>query len=105
VAEYNRLYKSLLGDKGVTSVIYRTLNYIARISQKQLQGLKDERKLGKTPVPMEVAAQHSAGSLFSMVSWWLENDMPYTPEEMARYYHAITVPGIRAALGIAEKEK
>jgi AcrR family transcriptional regulator len=105
VAEYSKLYKSLLGDKGVTSVIYRTLNYIARISQKQLEGIKAEHNIDKTPVPIEVAAQHNAGSLFSMVSWWLENDMPYTPEEMARIYHAITVPGIRAALGIAETVK
>jgi AcrR family transcriptional regulator len=104
VAEYHQLYKSLLGDKGVTSVIYRTLNYIARISLKQLEGLKKERKLKKTPVPIEVAAQHSAGSLFSMVSWWLENDMPYSPEEMARIYHSITVPGIRAALGLPQKD-
>ena len=104
VAEYNQLYKSLLGDKGVTSVIYRTLNYIARISLKQLEGLKAERQLTDTPVPLEVAAQHSAGSLFSMVSWWLQNDMPYSPEEMARIYHSITVPSILAALGLPQKD-
>jgi AcrR family transcriptional regulator len=104
VAEYHQLYRSLLGDKGVTSVIYRTLNYIARISLKQLEGLKAERQLDNTPIPLEVAAQHSAGSLFSMVSWWLENDMPYSPEEMAHIYHSITVPGIRAALGLPQKD-
>src|SRR5215204_5182741 len=54
VAEYHKLYKSLLGDKGVTSVIYRTLNYIARISLKQLENLKSERQLDNTPVPIEV---------------------------------------------------
>jgi AcrR family transcriptional regulator len=100
VAEYAKLYKALLGDKGVTSVIYRTLNYIARISQKQFQLIIEERGLEQTPIPVEVAAQHIAGSLFSMMSWWLENDMPYPPEEMARIYHFVTVPGIRAALGL-----
>lgn len=104
VEEYANLYKSLLGDKGVTSVIYRTLNYIARISRKQLEGLKLEHKIDTMPIPIELAAQHSAGSLFSMVSWWLENDMPYPPEEMARIYHSMTVPGIRAALGIKHDE-
>ncbi|MDQ7024106.1 MAG: TetR/AcrR family transcriptional regulator [Anaerolineae bacterium] len=104
VQEYSNLYKSLLGNKGVSSVIYRTLDYIARISRKQLDGLKLEHQIDTAPIPIELAAQHSAGSLFAMVSWWLENDMPYSAEEMAQFYQAITVPSIRAALGI-ERDK
>ena len=104
VAEYHQLYRSLLGDKGVTSVIYRTLNYIARISQRQLEGLKEQRDITETPVPIEVAARHTAGSLFAMVSWWLENDMPYPPEEMAQFYHVMTVPGIKATMGMLPEE-
>jgi len=104
VAEYSALYKSLLGDTGVTSIIYRTLNYIARITQKQFEALAEERNLEDLPVPLEVAAQHIAGSLFSIVSWWLENDMPYSAEEMARLYHYMTVPGIRVSLGLPIKD-
>ena len=99
VAEYADLYRSLLGDTGVTYVIYRTIQYIARLTEKQYRMHALEQGVQETLIPIEVAAQHMAGALFAMVSWWLENDMPYTAEEMARMFHRLTVPSIRGALG------
>lgn len=34
---------------------------------------------------MALHAQSHVGALLSSVTWWLENDCPYTPAEMARY--------------------
>lgn len=104
VAEYADLYRSLLGDKGVSSVINRTLSYIARIAEEQYMMLIDEDEIDNLPVPIEVASRHLAGALFSMVSWWLEHDMPHTPEEMAQMFHLLTVPSIMAAIGMAKKD-
>ncbi|MGB7338880.1 MAG: TetR/AcrR family transcriptional regulator [Phototrophicaceae bacterium] len=99
VEEYADLYKSLLGEKGVSSVINRILTYIARIGEQQYRMLLDDEAEEDLPVPIEVAARHLAGAMFSMVSWWIEQDMPYTPEEMAQYFHRLTVPSIMSALG------
>jgi len=104
VAEYADLYRSLLGDRGVSSVINRTLNYIARIAEQQYLMLIEEGEEANLPVPIEVASRHLAGAMFSMVSWWLEQDMPYTPEEMAQMFHVLTVPSIMAAIGHTLKE-
>ena len=104
VAEYSELYKSLLGDTGVTYVIYRTIQYIARLTEKQYRMHAREQGVQETIIPIEVAAQHMAGALFSMVSWWLENDMPYTADEMAQMFHKLTVPSIRSALGKSADE-
>jgi hypothetical protein len=104
VAEYADLYKSLMGDKGVSSVINRILNYIARISEQQFRLLVTEEEIKSLPVPIEAAARHLAGALYSLVSWWLENDMPYPPEEMARIFHTLTVPSIMSAIGRSMKE-
>lgn len=104
VAEYADLYKSLLGEKGVSSVINRILDYIARIGEQQYRLLVTEEEEESIPVPIEIAARHMAGSMFSMVSWWLAEDMKYTPEEMAVYFHRMTVPSIMAALGRSSQE-
>ncbi len=32
------------------------------------------------------------------VRWWLENDLPYSAEEMDELYRRLTEPGIRAGL-------
>ena len=34
-------------------------------------------------LPLELLVNHSVSSLLSLVTWWLENDMPYSTEEMA----------------------
>ena len=99
VAEYSDLYKSLLGEKGVSSVINRILNYIARIGAKQYRLIIDGQDEDELPVPIEVTARYMAGAMFSMVSWWIEQDMPYSPEDMAKHFDTMTVPAVMTALG------
>lgn len=99
VEEYADLYKSLLGEKGVSSVINRILDYIANIGEQQYRLILGDEDETNLPIPIEVSARHLAGAMFSMVSWWLDNDMPYTPEEMAQHFHRLTVPSIMSAIG------
>jgi AcrR family transcriptional regulator len=40
-----------------------------------------------TPAP--VKAQALAGALFALLRWWVENDSPYSPEQMDEMFHAI----------------
>jgi AcrR family transcriptional regulator len=48
-----------------------------------------------TAVPPEVAAQYLAGALLNLVRWWLEADMPYTPETMDCFFQQLALPGVR----------
>jgi len=103
VQEYSDLYKALLlGDRGVTYVIYREIKYIARIAQCQLDVLLKDHDQKQLQVPVAVAAQHMAGALFSMILWWLENDMPRTPEEMGQMFHCLEVPGLMNAFKLPQ---
>jgi AcrR family transcriptional regulator len=104
VADYAELYKSLLGDSGVSSVINRIIGYIARVTEEQFRLLVTEEEEKTLPVPIPVSARHLAGALYSMVSWWIESDMPYPPEEMARIFHQLTAPSILSAIGRPIKE-
>jgi hypothetical protein len=40
-----------------------------------------------------------AGSLLTLVFWWLENDQPYPPDEMARLFREISLFGRAHAMG------
>ena len=97
VAEYSALYKVLLGERGVTYVINRVLQYLARIAESNIrQIISDEDELG---LPLGIVAYHMAGSLFTLILWWLENDMPYSPDLMARAFHRLAVPGVAESIG------
>lgn len=48
-----------------------------------------------SPIPPEVLAHQIASSIFAMIEWWLENDMPYPPERMGRYLTILMLNPIR----------
>jgi AcrR family transcriptional regulator len=96
VAEYAPLYKVLLGDRGMGHVIHRIINYIARITQQKLHNAHPSHT--SSPIPDAVIAHHVAGSLFALISWWVTNNLPYTPEEMAEMSHQLCTKGVTAVL-------
>lgn len=98
VQEHHQLYKALLGERGVSYVITREITYLAQIALIRITKiLPDEFE---SPVPLDMLAHHIAGSLYTLIVWWLERDMPYSPEYMAQTFHNIAIPGVMNALGI-----
>lgn len=51
-------------------------------------------------IPLAVITNFLAGSLLSMIIWWLEGKKPYTPEEMDDMFNALAMPGIRSLMKI-----
>ena len=47
-----------------------------------------------------VTAQSVVGTLMSLMQWWVENEMPLSPEKMDAYFRQLTLPGVQAVLGI-----
>ena len=89
--ENYRLYKALLGGDGI--------NLILRTSQKQLNDEVLQRLNGRMNasqlevVPPNILANHLSSSLLSLLTWWLDHDMPYSPEEMEEIYQRLVKPG------------
>lgn len=90
VAKHAELYRVLLGENGMGYVINRVIDYIAEFSVLQLKA-----GLGSVEphAPIEIIARHVAGSLYALITWWLMNDMPYTPREMAEMTTRLCVTG------------
>ncbi len=51
-------------------------------------------------IPLSVITNFLAGSLLSMIIWWLEQKMPYTPKEMDDMFNALAMPGIRSLMRV-----
>ena len=49
-------------------------------------------------VPPELIADYLAGAFLTLVHWWLDHGMRYTPDQMAAIFQQLTTPGIRALL-------
>jgi Transcriptional regulator len=49
-------------------------------------------RAGSVPVPEDFLINHISSSFVEMVEWWIRNDMKQTPEELERYFLAVTEP-------------
>lgn len=49
------------------------------------------RNLPQKNISAALAANHIIASAFSLMRWWLENDMPHTPERMGEIFTDLTV--------------
>jgi AcrR family transcriptional regulator len=98
-AESAQLYRVILNTQGGTNIPERIRSYVATYARQLIESHLKET--GFVPmVPVDVLANHLAGSLIALLSWWLENDMPYPPEEMVGMYRRLVVLGAARVIGI-----
>jgi len=84
-----KLYKILAWDSGV--------DVLTKYLQKSLDEKIGQRLLvnGQTyEVPVPVIANFLSGSFLSLVKWWLDNKMIYSPEEMDEMFRKLALPGV-----------
>jgi AcrR family transcriptional regulator len=93
VEQNAQFYRVMLSEHGVASFMVRVRKYIAEKWTEMVTGLVSEDEL---PFPMEAGANYHAGAMIALISWWLENDMPLTPDEMAEMDRHLDMNGSNA---------
>ncbi len=96
VAEYADFYRVMLGKQGSVTFIVRLLSYLTDAMTETFQSkLRD----GEPKIPMSLIAASCAGAEIGVMKWWLDHDMEYSPEEMAKMQFFLSMFGLRWALG------
>jgi AcrR family transcriptional regulator len=94
--EHHVLYRRLLSDKSalvVTTSMNEVLSEV--IGDQMRQFVPPGSVQQKSDVQLlEVVVQHIAGSLLRVIKWWLDNDMPFPPDHMARLHVSLIQPGL-----------
>lgn len=89
IQEQQKLFRALSWTSGV-DILTRHLQ--KSMSEKIEERLKSSGQTYAVPVP--VMANFLAGSFLTLVKWWLDNKMVYSPEEMDAMYRELAVNGI-----------
>ena len=89
VGEEYELYKSLLWGSGIDLLIKHLQKSLSNRIEQGLQ--KSAREFD---IPLPILASFIAGSFLTLLKWWLENKMIYSPEEMDRIFQSLTMAGI-----------
>ncbi len=88
MAEAHHVYKAMIGSRGIdiaTEMVHSSLLRHARSGLERRPDASDQ-----TTIPIEVRAEFLAGSLLALLTWWIDNDMPYPPERMDEIYRELT---------------
>ena len=91
-------YKAMVGKESGQMIMKQAHKYLTALVQKQLSLVMKSRK--RPPVPVDMAAHWIVSSFLSLMTWWLDRDLPYTAEEVDNMFRQLTMPGIETALGL-----
>lgn len=86
VAANHGLFREMLGSRGIDLVQRAALDLLTAMARSKIDGTAGK----PSEVPADTRAAFAAGSLMAFLGWWLDNDMPHSPEEMAGMYRQMT---------------
>jgi len=100
-SEHAALYRLALKGGGASVVAEHLLRFTVSALDEVLHTKVKEAGLEpRLQVPLDLLAQTYVGGFLACLSWWLEQGMPYSPQEMARLCNLMFRPGLWAALGM-----
>jgi AcrR family transcriptional regulator len=91
-ALHRGLFRAMIGEQGGKIIQEHTQKYLTQFIREHIAGQLGERQ---KEVPVDILAHFIASSYLSLLTWWLDNDLPYTAEQMDGFYQQLVFPGIR----------
>jgi len=96
VQTHYHLYKALVRGGGIDLIYKKGHERLCRNIEQHLHELVPA---GATPtIPPAFVADYLAGAILNLLKWWLDHEMPYTPEQMNALFHQLVLPGVQATL-------
>jgi AcrR family transcriptional regulator len=89
-------YRVMLGRNGDPMFTNRIRQYVEKRIRRSLPA-----ELPKDDTAIDMFVSYSSSASVGAVLWWLEQDMPYTPEEMAATLHYLESENLSAMAGKA----
>jgi len=94
VSEMRSLHTALTAANKLTDLLELGEGHFARAINRRLTEFPLTRAM---PAQQRVAMSHAfAGALFSLMSWWLGQPKPASPEEMDDIFHRMVWSGVRS---------
>ena len=92
VQENRRIHEVMFRRTKENPVVEQGIAFLEANIAAQLERLLEE---GQEPsVPLPVLAKYLTGGLISLFEWWIENEMPNSPDEMDQLFRDLAMPGI-----------
>ncbi len=84
VTQHQQFYKLVLCGEGVGRFQKLIKEYIVEHNEIKMSTQAQLKR--SLTAPPAMYAHFFAGAFISILAWWLENDMPFSPQQMAAYF-------------------
>lgn len=96
VQENQNLFAGMVRGQGLELFFEKGQEFWIRKLTTELQARLPQGRQPAVPIP--VIAQFVAGTFVAMLRWWLDNKMPYSPQEMDGMLQQLIQPGVQKGL-------
>ena len=94
--EYHPVYEALTWGRGVELLYKQGQSFLSRRIEADLAALLPP---GVEPaIPLSILSTYVAGTLVTVLRWWLDHKMPYPPEHMDEMFHQLIMPTLKATM-------
>ncbi|HXZ04209.1 MAG TPA: TetR/AcrR family transcriptional regulator [Ktedonobacteraceae bacterium] len=100
VQQHSQYFQAMLRGYAGEVLWDATQNALSNIIEQALVATYGSKP--SPSIPWSLIAQYLSGAFLSLLRWWLNAEMPYTPEQMEKIFQQLALPGI---LNIAEGER
>lgn len=100
VQENQHLYEALSWGRGVELLYQHGQVSLSARLEEELQSWLPEGQAWAVPLP--VLSTYVSSTLVTLLRWWLDHKMPYTPEEMDGMFQQLIMPTIGAVTGVEQ---
>jgi AcrR family transcriptional regulator len=80
--KYADFYRVMMGRHGMAHFIHRMQDHVYKTTKNRLLSIVGDPP--DSPLPIGMVLHYISSAYVGLMHWWLEHDMPYEPEEIAR---------------------
>ena len=89
---HKRIYKATVGKQSGGLVIYHMQRMLIDLIGEETAILFTDAT--SKPIPQNVAIEFVVNTFFTLLTWWMEQEMPCTATELDRMFHKLTLFGL-----------
>lgn len=89
------LYQAMAGKQGGNLAVEYIQKYLTIYLRDHLKNMLGRHR--QSPPP-EILTQFIVSAFMGLLTWWLNNDSPYTAEQMNAFFRQLVEPGVGSAI-------
>ena len=94
--DFHHLYRALVKSGKIDRLFGYGQKYLAEKIEIRLNSVLNLQE--QTTIPIPIMANYLASEVFAQLKWWLDNDMPYLPEQMDEIVHRLLLTGVNSVI-------